>query len=297
MRLAYHVMSSPVGLLFVARTERGLRYLDFMERKSLKRMIAMHEPDVPDALWEPSLLGLKSYVDQLEQYFSGDRMRFTLPLDPVGTQFQMDVWNVLAEIPYGETRTYIDIARAIGQPRGSRAVGLANNQNPLSIVVPCHRVIGAHGDLVGYGGGLQRKRWLLDHEARFAKPVGRTVDLFMAEKAGGVLVAAKPVTKKPVAVKLAAAKPVTKKPVAVKLAAAKPVATKPVAVKLAAAKLAGMKPLAAKRVAAKRVAPFAKRGVVHTGTRTTSARLEPAAARSPVRSTARSSAAPGRRRG
>ena len=178
MRLAYHVMSSPVGLLFLARTERGLRYLEFMDRKSLKRMIASHAAQNPDASWEPSLLELKPYVDQLDQYFCGDRTEFSLPLDPVGSEFQVQVWRALRAIPYGETRSYGALAQAIGQPKASRAVGLANHENPIAIVVPCHRVIGASGKLVGFGGGLPRKKWLLDHEARFAQPVGRTGDLF-----------------------------------------------------------------------------------------------------------------------
>ncbi len=178
MRLTYHVMSSPLGLLFLARTERGLRYLEFMDRKSLKRMIGAHEAEHPDAKWEPSLLNLKKYVDQLDDYFSGNRTEFTVPLDPIGSEFQMQVWNVLRRIPYGETVSYAEIARQVGQPQAARAVGLANNQNPLAIVVACHRVIGADGSMTGYGGGLPRKRWLLDHEARVAKPVGRTLDLF-----------------------------------------------------------------------------------------------------------------------
>jgi methylated-DNA-[protein]-cysteine S-methyltransferase len=178
MRLAYHVMSSPLGLLFLARTERGLRYLEFMDRKSLKRMISAHEAEHPGAKWEPSLLELKKYVDQLDDYFSGNRTEFTAPLDPIGSEFQMQVWSVLRRIPYGETVSYAEIARQIGQPQAARAVGLANNQNPLAIVVPCHRVIGADGSMTGYGGGLPRKRWLLDHETRVAKPVGRTLNLF-----------------------------------------------------------------------------------------------------------------------
>ena len=190
MRIAYHVMSSPVGLLFLARTEAGLRYLHFMDRRSLKRTIAAFEPDNLGAQWNPSLLGLKPFVDQLEQYFSGDRKTFSLPLDLVGSDFQRQVWGALSVIPYGETRSYIEIARAVGQPRAARAVGLANNQNPVAIIVPCHRVVGAGGALVGYGGGLQRKRWLLDHEARFAPAVGRTRDMFATERAGGALVAA-----------------------------------------------------------------------------------------------------------
>jgi len=168
MRIAFHVMSSPLGLLFVARSPRGLRHLEFMDRRSLKRTIAGHESTEPDATWEPSLLELKPAIEQLESFFSGMLKRFSLPLDPDGTEFQHAVWNTLLEIPFAETRSYGEVARAIGQPKAARAVGLANNQNPIAIIVPCHRVIGAGGSLVGYGGGMHRKKWLLDHEARFA---------------------------------------------------------------------------------------------------------------------------------
>ena len=180
MKLAYHVMSSPLGLLFLARTERGLRFVDFLERRSLKRAFAVHADTVPDAKWEPSLLGLKPVVDQLDAYFCGNLARFDLRLDLVGSEFQLKVWRALGRIPYGETRTYGQIAKALGQPGAARAVGLANNQNPVPIIVPCHRVIGADGSLTGYGGGLPRKRKLLELEARFARPVGRTGDLFAA---------------------------------------------------------------------------------------------------------------------
>jgi len=162
---------APIGLLFLARTERGLRYVEFLERRSIKRVIASHEAEHPGAEWRPSLLDLEDVVRQLEAYFDGERRAFDLPLDPVGTDFQRAVWAELARIPYGETRSYGQIAAAIGQPRATRAVGLANNQNPLPIVVPCHRVVGARGELTGYGGGLPRKRWLLQHEARFAAAV------------------------------------------------------------------------------------------------------------------------------
>jgi len=183
VRLAYHVMSSPVGLLFLARAPRGLALLQFMDRRSLKRTIAAQEPAYPGATWEPSLLELKPVVDQLDAYFCGTIMEFHLALDPVGSEFQRQVWTALTQIPYAETRTYGDIAKAIGQPKAARAVGLANNQNPIAIIVPCHRVIGANGALVGYGGGLPRKRKLLDLEARFGRPVGRTGDLFAAATA------------------------------------------------------------------------------------------------------------------
>ncbi len=178
MRVAYHVMSSPLGLLFVAGTERGLRYVEFMDRRSLKRTIAAHEEALPGATWEPSLLELKPVTEQLEDYFCGSLMEFSLPLDLAGTDFQLQVWKALCAIPYGETRTYGQIAKAIGQPKAARAVGLANNQNPIVIIVPCHRVVGADGSLTGYGGGLPRKRKLLDLEARFANLAGRTGDLF-----------------------------------------------------------------------------------------------------------------------
>jgi methylated-DNA-[protein]-cysteine S-methyltransferase len=173
------MMSTPVGLLFLARTERGLRYVNFMDRKSLKRMIASHEADLPDATWEASLLDLKSTTEQLDAYFNGMLHAFELPLDPVGSEFQRKVWKALSRIPFGETRTYGQIATAVGQPKATRAVGLANNQNPLPIIVPCHRVIGANGSLTGYGGGLNRKRWLLDHEARHRALDARQGDLFV----------------------------------------------------------------------------------------------------------------------
>jgi methylated-DNA-[protein]-cysteine S-methyltransferase len=179
VRLAYHMMSAPppIGLLFLARTSKGLRYLEFMGRKSLKRMIASHEEACPDATWDASLLELKAMTEQLRSYFLGTLREFEIPLDPVGSEFQVKAWKALCRIPFGATRTYGDIARAIDQPRATRAVGLANHDNPLAIVIPCHRVIGANGSLTGYGGGLNRKRWLLEHEARHSKPVGRPGDL------------------------------------------------------------------------------------------------------------------------
>jgi methylated-DNA-[protein]-cysteine S-methyltransferase len=108
---------------------------------------------------------------QLTEYFAGERATFELPLAAEGTGFQHKVWNALCEIPYGETISYGELARRIGQPSAARAVGLANGSNPLPIVVPCHRVIGADGSLTGFGGGIERKRWLLAHEARHTKAV------------------------------------------------------------------------------------------------------------------------------
>jgi len=101
---------------------------------------------------------------QLEEYFAGKRKKFDLPLAPKGTEFQKKVWKALTEIPYGETRTYGEIAAAVGNPKAARAVGMANNKNPIGIIVPCHRVVGANGKLVGYAGGMEKKEWLLKLE-------------------------------------------------------------------------------------------------------------------------------------
>ena len=107
---------------------------------------------------------LAAAAAQLAEYFAGVRRAFELPLAPEGTEFQRSVWNALLAIPYGHTRSYGDVASAIGRPAASRAVGAANGRNPIAIIVPCHRVIGSDGTLTGYGGGMPRKRWLLDLE-------------------------------------------------------------------------------------------------------------------------------------
>jgi methylated-DNA-[protein]-cysteine S-methyltransferase len=107
-------------------------------------------------------------AEQLRQYFAGERTAFDLPLAPRGTEFQRQVWHALLEIPFGETTSYGELAQRLGSPGASRAVGLANGRNPIGIVIPCHRVVGSAGSLTGYGGGLERKRLLLDLESRVA---------------------------------------------------------------------------------------------------------------------------------
>jgi methylated-DNA-[protein]-cysteine S-methyltransferase len=107
---------------------------------------------------------MQPYVDQLDDYFAGKRRDFDLPLAPSGTDFQLRVWAALREIPYGETWSYLELATKVGNPKACRAVGLANGRNPIAVIVPCHRVIGADGSLTGYGGGVDRKRLLLDLE-------------------------------------------------------------------------------------------------------------------------------------
>jgi len=123
----------------------------------------LHNIEIPGGRRATSVL-TDLAANQLEEYFDGTRRDFDLPISPVGTDFQMAVWKELLVIPYGETRSYKQIAQNIGKPKSCRAVGMANNRNPISIVIPCHRVVGSDGSLVGYGGGLDMKQKLLDLE-------------------------------------------------------------------------------------------------------------------------------------
>lgn len=149
-------IDTPVGKLMLAGCDdHGLRYIAFQCGKG-----AM----APRPDWRQSAAPFRVVERQLREYFQGKRTAFDLKLHPKGTPFQKAVWKALAAIPYGETRSYGEIAKAVGNPAAVRAVGLANGRNPLPIVVPCHRVIGAKGQLVGYGGGLPVKQALLDRE-------------------------------------------------------------------------------------------------------------------------------------
>ena len=152
----YSRTSSPAGPLFLAASIKGLVRLEFDTRvqKVSSRTITLEQSD--DAL--------RPYRDELAEYFAGKRRVFSVPLDLRGTDFQLQCWNALLDIPYGETRTYRDIAQKIGHPHAFRAVGMANNRNPIAIIVPCHRVIASDGTLCGYGGGLDLKRRLLELE-------------------------------------------------------------------------------------------------------------------------------------
>lgn len=133
---------------------------------------------LPDPRWPPAALGderpdepvLLQARRELAEYFAGARRSFSVPTRAAGTEFQRAVWSALTQIGFGETRSYGDLARALARPTATRAVGAANGRNPLSIIVPCHRVIGSDRSLTGYAGGLARKQWLLEHEARLARP-------------------------------------------------------------------------------------------------------------------------------
>ena len=165
--------TSPVGPLFLAASDRGLVALEFDARLPGQQTIRPNPRHLRSesgrakdqgVRFEPSAAAVYAYVQQLEEYFAGQRREFTFPLDLRGTEFQLACWQALLAIPYGETRTYADIARVVGKSGAFRAVGMANNRNPVAIVVPCHRVIGSDGTLCGYGGGLEIKRKLLGLE-------------------------------------------------------------------------------------------------------------------------------------
>ena len=166
----YHTeISSPLGPISLRGTERGLTGLFMSDHRH-------GPPDGERTRWQRDDARFADAHRQLKEYFSGQRTVFDLPLDPDGiggTAFQRRVWAGLAEIAYGETISYGELARRVGQQAAVRAVGLANGRNPVSILVPCHRVIGANGTLTGYGGGLDRKRLLLDLEARHNPGSGR----------------------------------------------------------------------------------------------------------------------------
>lgn len=160
MNVTYvHAVASPIGELTLLSDGEALTGLYMASPRGA--------PNI-DPAWRHEEAPFRSVAEQLAAYFAGERTEFDLPLSARGTEFQQRVWRALRTIPYGETRSYRDIATAIGAPKAMRAVGLANGRNPISIVVPCHRVVGADGSLTGYGGGLRNKQLLLDLEQRVA---------------------------------------------------------------------------------------------------------------------------------
>lgn len=157
--ICYAWYDSPVGRLLLAGDGEALTLISFPSGRGARQP----EPD-----WRRDDAALAPAIAQLAAYFAGTRRTFSLPLRPRGTPFQMRVWTALREIPFGATISYGELARAIGRPSAVRAVGAANGANPLPIVVPCHRVIGADRSLTGFGGGIEVKRFLLAHEARLS---------------------------------------------------------------------------------------------------------------------------------
>jgi methylated-DNA-[protein]-cysteine S-methyltransferase len=154
--MSFCYIDSPIGTLTLSCEDEWFTGL-YMGTPSKR-------PDLSDWREAPHAKPLAEAARQLGQYFSGQRRKFELPLKFIGTEFQQRVWRALTEIPYGTTISYGELARRLGNPSASRAVGLANGKNPIAVIVPCHRVIGADGSLTGFGGGLPRKEWLLSHE-------------------------------------------------------------------------------------------------------------------------------------
>jgi methylated-DNA-[protein]-cysteine S-methyltransferase len=150
--LAYY--SSPVGELVIESKEDKITLVNFL--KDSKREVSL-TPVIAQC------------IEELDEYFFKERKFFTVELNPPGSDFQLKVWNALIDIPYGKTVSYEEIAIRVGDIKSIRAVGLANGQNPIAIIIPCHRVIGKNGELVGYGGGLENKEWLLQHEGAILK--------------------------------------------------------------------------------------------------------------------------------
>jgi methylated-DNA-[protein]-cysteine S-methyltransferase len=154
-QVVYTTIDSPIGTLLLSGDEQGLSGV-YME---------LHKGGLlPTAQWQQDDEALAPAAEQLRAYFDGRLRKFDVPLSLHGTDFQLQVWHALCEIPFGQTISYGELARRIGKPQAMRAVGAANGRNPVSIIVPCHRVVGSTGSLTGFGGGLPRKRWLLDHE-------------------------------------------------------------------------------------------------------------------------------------
>lgn len=144
------IIETPLGFAEIKGDEKGLASISVLNNEKPTVIV----PEV-----------LEDAVYQLQEYFEGSRTTFQLPLNPQGTDFQKRVWNALLKIPYGKTTSYLELSKKLGDVKAIRAVAAANGKNPLWIVVPCHRVIGSNGDLIGYAGGLHRKKWLLEHES------------------------------------------------------------------------------------------------------------------------------------
>ncbi len=181
------LLPSPLGTLQIEADDAGITAIRFLSPVPSHRAAPTLLPDPtllpipknPHNPHTPALRVLRDAVEQLLAYLHGDLTRFELPLAPSGTPFQLEVWAALQEIPWGKTATYGDIARRVGRPRAARAVGAANRANPIPIIIPCHRVVGVRGDLVGYASGLDRKRWLLAHERNY-RPAGETGNILEA---------------------------------------------------------------------------------------------------------------------
>jgi len=164
---------SPIGLMKIIYNERGIISIEFVDECKLDYNNTFYTEYNNRRL----KIIYKLIYDQLNEYFTGKRKIFELPIVMKGTDFQISVWEQLIRIPYGETRTYSEIAQAVGNKNAARAVGIANNSNPFTLVIPCHRVIGTGGDITGYAYGLWRKKWLLNHENKNSERLERKINI------------------------------------------------------------------------------------------------------------------------
>jgi AraC family transcriptional regulator, regulatory protein of adaptative response / methylated-DNA-[protein]-cysteine methyltransferase len=162
-------IETPLGAMLAIADDAGLRLLEFVDRRAMEREMTILRSRLKTNIVPGEHPHLAAVRTQLADYFSGKNLEFSIPLAPVGSPFQMRTWNLLRTIPIGETRSYSWMAAKLGDAEMRRAVGRANGDNMLCLIIPCHRVIRADGTLCGYGGGLWRKKWLLDHERRFAR--------------------------------------------------------------------------------------------------------------------------------
>ena len=168
------IIKTPIGEMVAGATDDGICLLEFTDRRMLPNEYKDLQRRLKTTLEDAENKHTKSLRKQLKEYFEGKRKEFTIPLITPGSEFQKSVWKELQNIKYGETRSYLEQSIVLKKPESIRAIANANGMNRIAIVIPCHRVIGADGRLVGYGGGLHRKKWLLDHEKKYS---GQAVEL------------------------------------------------------------------------------------------------------------------------
>jgi AraC family transcriptional regulator of adaptative response/methylated-DNA-[protein]-cysteine methyltransferase len=169
-------IETPLGEMAAAALREGICLLEFSDRMNLSTEFENIARIINTTVEQGSNKHLRMLKKQLKEYFKGKRKEFSLPLVTPGTEFQQTVWNTLRKIPYGTTISYLEQAKIINKPGAVRAVASANGSNHIAIIIPCHRVIGSDGNLIGYGGGLERKKWLIDHEKKHSgQPVDGTL--------------------------------------------------------------------------------------------------------------------------
>jgi AraC family transcriptional regulator of adaptative response/methylated-DNA-[protein]-cysteine methyltransferase len=170
------IIETPLGEMAAAATKEGICLLEFTSRPALESEFNKLALTFNETIKSGSNKHLRALKKQLKEYFKGKRKEFSIPIITPGTEFQQTVWNALKKIPYGITISYLEQARSINKPGAVRAVANANGSNRIAIIIPCHRVIGSDGNLVGYGGGLEKKKWLIDHEKKYSgQPVDGTL--------------------------------------------------------------------------------------------------------------------------